>query len=150
MTIKATCKVRAWIRRLLEEKHRSIYLIYLRPFQLSSSTNFPYRHPIRTSSEVLFLCLLFLITLQLHYFNRCSSPQLHYFIVFSYIILIFYIILSFYNIVILPARCGPGPCNQLLVVLVIMSLMYYVVIILSYYNQPLYGRRLGKGKRRPN
>ena len=58
---------------------------------------------------------------------------------FSYIILIFYIILSFYNIVILPARCGPGP-----IISSLWSWSYYVVVIMSYYNQPLPGR--GKAK----
>ena len=73
-------------------------------------------HPIRTSSEVLFLCLLFLITLQLHYSNRCSSPQLHYFNILHYFKLLQY-------------------CDLLISSL--LSWSYQLLVIMSYYNQPL-------------
>ena len=48
----------------------SIYNVYLA--RLASNDQVVasgYRHPTRTSSEVLFLCLLLPITLQLHYFK---------------------------------------------------------------------------------
>ena len=100
---------------------------------LDSNKRFSYRHPIRTSSEVLFLLL------QIAYYAsaRCSYHhiQLHYFNILHYFKLLQYcdlLISSLWSS--LYSAPGPSSYNELL----------YYVVIMSYYNQPLPG--LGKAK----